>query len=127
PNGRLISFQTREGSQVMLTSFPVPGRLHLLATHGVEPLWLSPSEVLYRNGYAWYSVTVDPLTGEPRGAPKKWGEDPRFSDTSGWSNRPTWDGGILYVQGPAQLETTYLRVIPGWLGQMKRAVDAANP
>jgi tRNA A-37 threonylcarbamoyl transferase component Bud32 len=126
PNARLILFQSRGAQQVVIISFPTPGRIHIVATRGAEPLWLSPSEVLYRNGYTWYSVQVDPSTGEPRGAPKLWGEDPRFSDTSGWSNRPTWDGGIIYVQGPAQLATSFIRVIPDWVDQMKEAVDAAN-
>ena len=55
-----------------------------------------------------------------------WGRDPRFSDTSGWSNRPSHDGGIIYVQGPAEVSASYLRVIPNWMAQMKAAVAAAN-
>lgn len=126
PNAKLVSFQSREGSQVIVTTFPVPGRLHVLATQGVEPIWLSPSEVLYRTGFSWYLVRVDLRTGEPQGAPVLWGHDPRFNDTSGWSNRPSWDGGIIYMQGPAQTTSSYLRVIPNWVDQMKDAVDAAN-
>ena len=65
-------------------------------------------------------------TGEPLGPPTFWARDPRFSDTSGWSNRPSRDGGIIYVQGPAQNHSTYLRVIPDWVRQMRAAVDAAG-
>ncbi len=126
PNGKLLVYQALDGSHVVVTSFPVAGHRWQLATQGVEPLWLSATEVLFRSGVSWYSVHVDPNSGEPAGAPVVWGRDPRFSDTSGWSNRPTHDGGILYVQGPAQTGTTYLRVIPGWVSQMERAVDAAN-
>ncbi|HTO72652.1 MAG TPA: hypothetical protein VMJ30_02485, partial [Gemmatimonadales bacterium] len=69
---------------------------------------------------------VNPETGEPTGAPTYWGWDPRFSDTSGWSNRPSHDGGIIYVEGPAETTTTFLRVIPGWVATLKAAVDSAN-
>jgi eukaryotic-like serine/threonine-protein kinase len=126
PNQKLILYQTLEGNQVIVTGFPVPGRRWQLASEGVEPLWLSATEVLYRLGIAWYLVRINPETGEPLGPPTLWGRDPRFSDTSGWSNRPSRDGGIIYVQGPAQSHSTYLRVIPDWVRQMRAAVDAAS-
>jgi len=97
-----------------------------VSSDGVEPLWLSSTEVLYRSGVSWYQVQLNPATGEPVGAPSFWGRDPRFTDTPGWSNRPSRDGGIIYLQGPAQVSTSYLRVIPNWVRQMKAAVDGAN-
>ncbi|HWA57871.1 MAG TPA: protein kinase [Gemmatimonadales bacterium] len=126
PNRKLILYQTLEGNRVMVTSFPVAGRQWQLASEGVEPLWLSGSEVLYRLGISWYLVRINPETGEPLGPPAFWGRDPRFSDTSGWSNRPSYDGGIIYVQGPGESGTTYLRVIPNWVPRMKAAVDSAR-
>lgn len=122
----LILYQTLEGNQVIITSFPVPGRRWQVASEGVEPLWLSATEVLYRLGNAWYLVRINPRTGEPLGAPTLWGRDRRFSDTSGWSNRPSRDGGIIYVQGPAENSSSYLRVIPDWVAHMKAAVDSAG-
>ena len=126
PNGKLILYQTVEGSRVVVTAFPTPGRRWQLASDGLEPIWLSPTEVLYRKGVSWYLVRVNPETGEPLGAPTFWARDPRFSDTSGWSNRPSHDGGIIYVQGPSETSGSYLRVVPGWVERMKAAVDAAN-
>ncbi|MEP6472693.1 MAG: hypothetical protein ABJC74_03180, partial [Gemmatimonadota bacterium] len=126
PNGTLILYQTLQGNRVMVTGFPRPGRRWQLASDGVEPIWLSASDVLYRLGISWYLVRINPETGEPLGAPVYWGRDPRFSDTSGWSNRPSRDGGILYVQGPDEHSTTYLRVVPNWVHQMKSAVDSAT-
>ncbi len=126
PNGKLIVYQAVEGPRIMVTGFPVAGRRWQLASQGVEPLWLSPTEVLYRSGVLWYLARLNPETGEPVGAPILWARDPRFSDTSGWSNRSSHDGGIIYVQGPEQASTTYLRVVPDWVRQMKAAVDAAN-
>ncbi len=126
PNRQLILYQTLEGNQVLVTGFPVQGRRWQLASSGVEPLWLSSTEVLYRLGSAWYLVRINPATGEPLGPPVLWGRDPRFSDTSGWSNRPSHDGGIIYVQGPEESEGRYLRVIPNWVSQMKAAVNSAE-
>lgn len=34
--------------------------------------------------------------------------------------------GVLYLQSPAENLGYYFRVIPGWVKQMKRAVDEAN-
>jgi hypothetical protein len=126
PNGKLIVYQTVEGPRVIVTSFPVAGRRWQLASQGVEPLWLSATEVLYRSGVSWFLARLNPETGEPVGAPTFWARDPRFSDTSGWSNRPSHDGGIIYLQGPEQASSAYLRVVPNWVAQMKTAVDAAN-
>jgi serine/threonine-protein kinase len=126
PGGRLIAYQSLEGSRIIVTTFPVAGRRWQLASEGVEPIWLSTTEVLYRSGVAWYLAHINPETGEPAGAATSWVRDPRFSDTSGWSNRPSHDGGIIYVEGPSQTTTSYLRVVPNWVAQMKAAVDAAN-
>ncbi|MEO8636853.1 MAG: protein kinase [Gemmatimonadales bacterium] len=126
PNGRLIAYQTQDGGRIVVTAFPVPGRRWQLASDGVEALWLSPAEVLYRTGVSWYLARLNPESGEPLGAPVFWARDPRFSDTSGWSNRPSQDGGIIYVQGPAEVSSSYLRVVPNWVAQMKTAVDGAN-
>jgi hypothetical protein len=100
----------------------VPGRRWQVAPDGAEPIWLAADALLYRLGPSWYLVRVDPATGEPRGAPEPWARDPRFSDTGGWSNRPSRDGGIIYLQGPAETSGSYLRVIPGWVAQARRAV-----
>ncbi|MEO8227366.1 MAG: protein kinase [Gemmatimonadota bacterium] len=126
PDGKYLAYQSVEGNQIIVTSYPVVGRRWQLASDGAEPLWLSSNVVLYRSGISWYQVRIDPSTGEPAGPGTLWGRDPRFSDTSGWSNRPSHDGGIIYVQGPAETSAAFLRVIPNWVAQMKAAVDAAN-
>ncbi|HSB55023.1 MAG TPA: hypothetical protein VLD58_11730, partial [Gemmatimonadales bacterium] len=126
PSQKLILYQTLDGNEVIATRLDMSGRRWQLASEGVEPLWLSPTEVLYRLGIAWYLVKLNPETGEPLGPPAFWNRDSRFSDTSGWSNRPSHDGGIIYVQGPSQNGSAYLRVIPDWVRQMKAAVDSAG-
>ncbi len=126
PDGKHLAYQTTEGNRIMITSYPVAGRRWQAATEGAEPFWLSSNTVIYRSGISWYQVRIDPVTGEPSGPGTLWARDPRFSDTSGWSNRPSHDGGIIYVQAPAETSAGYLRVIPDWVTQMKAAVDAAN-
>jgi serine/threonine-protein kinase len=126
PDGRLLSYQTGGGSRIVVTTYPTLGRRWQVATEGVEPLWLAEGTLLYRLGISWYLVKLDPRTGEPAGPGTRWAQDPRFSDTSGWSNRPSRDGGIIYVQGPAETSVGYLRVVPGWVEGMRAAVAAAN-
>jgi hypothetical protein len=110
----------------MVTSFPPrPERIQIAST-GVEPMWLSDSEILFRSGISWYSARVSSATGELTASPALWGKDPRFSDTSGWSNRSSYDGGIIYAQGSPQSSARFIRVIPGWVNQMKAAVDSVN-
>ena len=122
--GKLIAYQDPEG-RVKVTSYAPGGDVIHIAS-GVEPLWLSSSELIYRSGVTWYSIKVDPVTGEARGAPVVFARDPRFNDTSGWSNRLSHDGGIIYIRGPDDPGARYLRVIPKWVKRMKAAVDSAN-
>jgi hypothetical protein len=126
PGGKHIVYQDGGASGVLVTTYPVAGRRWQVAADGVEPLWLSSTQLLYRTGVSWYLTRINPTTGEPTGPATLWGRDPRFNDTSGWSNRPDWDGGIIYVQGPAEVSATYLRVVPNWVAQMKKAVAEAN-
>jgi hypothetical protein len=123
PNGRLMAQQTIDGVRVVVTSFPVPGRRWQLASEGVEPWWLSATEVVFRLGVAWYLVRVNPETGEPQGPPTPWARDPRFSDTYGWSQRPSHDGGIIYVQGPEETRARYFRVVPRWMDALEQTVE----
>ena len=116
---------TEEGGRLIVASYPAGGRRWQVSADGAEPLWMSPTEIIFRRGVSWYLARLDPATGEPLGAPTFWGRDPRFSDTAGWSNRLSHDGGIIYLQGPAQVSGSYLRVIPNWVAQMKAAVAAA--
>ncbi len=125
PDQRHIMY-TEESGGLVVASYPGGGRRWQVTADGAEPLWMSASEILFRRGVSWYLARLDPATGEPLGAPTLWGRDPRFSDTAGWSNRLSHDGGIIYLQGPAQVSGSYLRVIPNWVAQMKAAVAAAN-
>ena len=126
PDGRRLLFSVSAGSRVVVSAMPPSAWERQIAANAVEPLWLSDSEVLYRSGVTWHMARIEPATGEPTGDTAVWGSDPRFSDTFGWSNRPSWDGGIIYLQGPRRTDATYLRVVPHWIGTMRAGVDGAN-
>ena len=126
PGGRLMAYMNVVGTSIVVTSHPTPGHRWQVAADGAEPQWLAPGQLLYRVGATWFLAKLDPATGEPLGTPQTWGKDPRFSDTSGWSNRLSHDGGILYVQGPPITSGTYLRIVPGWVAQARAAVKEAN-
>jgi serine/threonine-protein kinase len=126
PDGNRILYENIHDQRISTTSYPVAGRRWQVAADGVEPLWLSSTEVLYRSGVSWYLARLNPLSGEPVGAATLWGKDPRFSDTPGWSNRLSHGGGIIYMQGPEQVSAQYLRVVPNWVAQMESAVNKAN-
>ena len=94
-----------------------------------DPRWLSNSRLVYTEYsgiVSFYVVDVDPSADPPVGEPRFYYADPAFTTTSGRSYNITSDGGLVYVQGPTRRTGTYLRVIPDWVGQMKRAVDEAN-
>jgi hypothetical protein len=65
PNRKLILYQTLEGNQVLVTGFPVAGRRWQLASEGVEPLWLSGTDVLYRVGNAMLRASTRAVTSPP--------------------------------------------------------------
>jgi hypothetical protein len=126
PDGRHLVLSRAAGSRIVVTAAPPGPWERQIASSAVEPLWLSSSELLYRAAFMWKVVRIDPATGEPEGPASDWGADRRFADTFGWSQRPDWHGGIIYLQGPPATQATYLRVIPNWVAQMERAVDEAN-
>jgi serine/threonine-protein kinase len=125
PGAKLLCYQSIDG-RILVSTFPPGATRYQVASTGVEPLWLSPSEVLYRSGVTWLLARVNPTTGEPSGAPTPWGRDIRFTDTPGWSNRVSHDGGIIYAQGPAIATSSSLRVVPNWVSRMRATVDSAN-
>jgi hypothetical protein len=125
PGGRLLVYSSTRTAEVVLTPNPLRNRRVAVARNGGEPHWLSPGRLNYRSGLEWMQVDVNPVTGELAGPAQSWLRDARFSDTPGWSQHPTRDGGLIYVQGPARTGAAYLRVVPNWVAKMKKAVDEA--
>ena len=71
-------------------------------------------------------VTISPTAASPVGKPDVLFADPRFAETPGWSLGLMPNGDIVYVQSPSENIGYYVRAVPNWVRDMKRAVDAAN-
>ncbi len=125
PDGTRLAWHTAQTNQLFVGPYPRGTQQQQVAVGGVEPMWLSPTELLYRSGVTWFSARFDRVSGALIGAPRVWARDPRFADTPGWSNRPSWDGGIIYSQSPEQTDSRYLRFIPDFITRLKAAVDGA--
>ena len=125
PDGTRVAWHTSQTNQLFTGPYPRGTQQSQVAAGGVEPIWLSPTELLYRSGVTWFAARFDRVSGALIGAPRVWARDPRFVDTPGWSNRPSWDGGIIYSQSPAQTDSRYLRFIPDFITRLKAAVDGA--
>jgi len=126
PGGRHLVWHTSAATQLSVAAFPPGAGLVQVATGGVEPLWLGPNELLYRKTSSWWLARLNPETHELLSAPTLWATDPQFLDTPGWSNRPNWDGGIIYARNPESPSAHYLRVVPDFVTTMKAAVKNAN-
>ncbi|MBL0169857.1 MAG: hypothetical protein IPP90_03860 [Gemmatimonadaceae bacterium] len=125
PDATRVAWHTSQTNQLLVGPYPRGTQQQQVAVGGVEPIWLSPTELLYRSGVTWYKARFDRVSGALIGAPSVWARDPLFTDTPGWSNRASWDGGIIYAQSPAQTESRYLRFIPDFITRLKAAIDGA--
>ena len=134
PDRRWIAYQSPGVTGVHLQPWPALERRYLVDAEGTEPRWASNTELVYLSQYRAAGVIAASVyrarIGSNASAPVESKElivrDARFADTPGWSTATTPDGEVIYLQSPSENLGFYLRVIPGWVGQMKRAVDTAN-
>jgi tRNA A-37 threonylcarbamoyl transferase component Bud32 len=134
PDRRWLAYQNVGTSGVHLQPWPALDRHYLVDAEGTEPRWKSATELVYLVHTTWSSSTgssiyrrrIDPSSGSPVGQRDLVIQDLRFIDTPGWSHAVAGNGDQIYLQAPAEQLGYYLRVVPGWVKQMKRAVDAAN-
>jgi hypothetical protein len=73
-----------------------------------------------------YKATIDPFARPPVVKRELFVRDPRFADTPGWSHASMPNGDVVYLQSPVDNLGYYVRVIPDWVRQMKRAVDGVS-
>jgi hypothetical protein len=126
PDGRWLLYQAIATGQLFLQSYPSGQRRFQVSNVGWEAQWLGTSELVYWAGTTWFRVSVTGSGDRPAGRPRVWFSDPRFANTPGQSHEVTPDGGVIYLQGPAQAVGSYLRVVPNWVTRVKRAVDEAG-
>lgn len=126
PDGRRFAWHTSSRGELFVSGWPLGGPRVQVATGGVEPVWVSNTELVYRSGVQWSIARFDPRTGALVGKPEPWGRDPRFADTPGWSNRTDRAGGLIYSRVPTRPDPAFLRVMPRFLDSLRTAVEAAN-
>jgi hypothetical protein len=126
PDARRIAWHSPRGGMLYVSSYPPNDARSAIAENAVEPVWLSSTVVLYRSGVTWYAAQLDAATGELTGPPRRWGTNPLFIDTPGWSNRLSHDGGILYMSRVSSADVSYVRLMPNFFTRMKAAVAEAN-
>jgi len=134
PDRRWIAYQAPGVTGVHLQPWPALDRRYLVDAEGTEPRWASNSELVYLSQYrsegviaaSIYRTRIDSNSSPPVGSKELIARDPRFADTPGWSLATSPGGELIYLQSPSENLGFYLRVIPNWVKQMKRAVDAAN-
>ncbi len=102
-----------------------------MARDVIEPRWLSDNTLIFFSADEVLDMPISRLSLEPGSDPpvgttRVVVEDPRRADTPGWSVAITPDDALVYLQMPERLEGSYVRVVPGWVREMKRAVDDAN-
>ena len=131
PDRRWVAYTLGGTRGLLLQPYPALDKRYLIDASGNEPVWRSATELLYtaqeRGILTVKRVMIDAAsTTSPVGKPELVIADPRFTETPGWSLGKLPGGGIAYVQSPSENLGYYVRVIPNWVRDMKRAVDAAN-
>jgi serine/threonine-protein kinase len=126
-DNRWLIFAPSGSAQLLLTRYPEKDRQFELTPNGFQPRWLTKREIVfYRCCWDVYRSQVDETQAVPTIEPRLWFSDPRFTDLEQQAYAVTPDGGLIYMQTPPERLAPYLRVIPDWVEQMKRAVDEAN-
>jgi serine/threonine-protein kinase len=134
PDRRWIAYQNLGVTGVHLQPWPALDRRYLVDADGTEPRWASSTELVYLSQYraagviaaSLYRTRIGANASSPVGSRELMVRDPRFADTPGWSLALTTSGELIYLQSPTENSGFYVRVIPGWVDRMNRAVDAAN-
>ena len=131
PDRRWFAWANTEEEIVYLEPWPARDRRWEVARDVIEPRWLSDNTLIFFSADEVLDMPISRLSLEPGSDPpvgttRVVVEDPRRADTPGWSVAITPDDALVYLQMPERLEGSYVRVVPGWVREMKRAVDDAN-
>jgi serine/threonine-protein kinase len=131
PDGRWLGYQAQGAFGVFVEPWPSRDGRYAVDPLGNEATWRSSSELVYytvsREGFTFHRVRVDGAMNPPVGESTVWMVDPQFADTDGPSFAVSPEGDLVYKRSSAENHGYYFRVVPGWIAEMKRAVNEANP
>ena len=126
PDGRWLAYNAADFRTLWIEPFPRTGQRYAVP-NGDYPQWLSPSEFVTSIDAGHFDrITVDASAQPPRITRRPWFDVPRFVSIASGGFSLTPDGRVIYKQGGEIAPIRYLRVVPNWVAQMKRAVDAAR-
>jgi Tol biopolymer transport system component len=130
PDGRWLAYNDVSLSTLWLGPMPPTGERYQVATGSVaEPEWRSDHELVFAafdSATSLDRATLDFSGGVPVATRSRWVSEPGYVETAGQSYQVMPDGRDLYVRSEEDEPKRYLRVVPNWVAQMKRAVDEAN-
>jgi len=126
PDGRWLAYDAADFRALWVEPVPRTGQRYAAGT-GNYPQWLSPVEFVVISDKAQLDrITVDASVQPPRISRRSWFGAARFVGIAAGGFGLTPDGRVVYKQGSEIAPARYLRVIPDWVAQMKRAVAEAN-
>ena len=131
PDRRWFVWRYTEAEIVYQEPWPARDRRWEVARNVIEPRSLSDNTLIFFSPDEGLDMPIsrlynDPSSDPPVGATGTVVEDPRRANTPGWSVAITSDDALVYLQMPERLEGSYVRVVPDWVADMKRAVNEAN-
>ena len=134
PDRKWIAFTPPGATGVSVQPWPAMDRKYTIDPMGREPLWNGANELVYYSyvgdkgspSQTFHRVRMNGPASSPVGTREVLFTDSRFVDTPGWSHAIMPGGDAVYLQTTAENLGYYVRVLPNWVHEMKRAVDAAN-
>ena len=126
PDGRWLAYNGPEFSAAWIEPLPRTGQ-RLSAGSGDYPQWLSASELVTSTDSGRFErIRVAGSADAPRIVREPWFNVPRLVGIAAGGFSLTSDGKVIFKQGSDGEPARYLRVVPHWIDQMKKAVDQAN-
>jgi eukaryotic-like serine/threonine-protein kinase len=125
PDRRWLAYNSPDFGALWLEPLPRTGQRYS-AGIGEYPQWLSASEFVSLTPAGFERVSIDATSQPPRMVRRPWFNDPRLVRIQAGAFALTPDGKVIYKQGQEIKPARYLRIIPNWVAQMKRAVAEAN-
>ena len=130
PDRRWLVYEQNGQAGGVLENWPERDRRWNVLAGGMELQWAADTTLIaysVNTSDAGPVLRARPVPGgdPPLSAPEVVINDPRRADTPGWSLDPSPDGGVAYLRTPARAAVGYLRLVPGWVDDMKRRVDGS--
>ena len=122
-----VLWQSEDG-EIFLKRWPDGERRWRIAVgSGFEPHWLSSNTIVLTDPSSnIWTMEFRPEADPPHGPMELLLHDPLKMETAGWSTVVTPEGEFIYPHLPDPSPARSLRVVRGWVDEIKRAVDEAN-